>query len=158
MESHQHTTELATGTEGSSPSPAIIPDNDHVYEKTGDMVIHPLILSKEVCAFDQAKAYYEKFPEVKFEDDFLDYCRNGFVVSRPNCFAMVKVFLYKGIPAWFIRFAVGDLVELITCLPAFLPKIAFCRNGKSDQMRVVSTKRLLQLAFRNAKKSGGIAT
>lgn len=107
-----------------------------------------------------AKLSYEKWqakmnvpPEkrVKFEDDLMDYLCNGFVVSHPTVFNMMKIINisenHKPKLAWFIRMGVGDLRDLLNTLPGRLPYIAFCRRG-DPRIRVYSTERLWRLAFK----------
>lgn len=117
------------------------------YQRTGQMLIRPLLFHVEHPAFDLAKLFYAQYPDLSFEDDLLDYMRTGFVVVRPHLFAMAKVIDYKGERMWFARIAIGNLVELLQVLPFYLPKICFCRNNRADHMRICSTKRLAQLAW-----------
>src|SRR5947208_17160349 len=74
-----------------------------------------------------AKLYYDTFSDISFLDDLDDYLLNHCVVSRPTCFAMARLInLAKEgepeEPAWFIRFAYGSLLELLSLVAAFLPK------------------------------------
>jgi hypothetical protein len=78
----------------------------------------------------------------------MDYLCNGFVVSRPDIFWMMKVVRLaepEGKLAWFCRIAIGDLRELFETLPARLPYIAFCRRGES-RLRVYPMERFIHLA------------
>ena len=115
-------------------------------------MVYPVMIPTACPAFDLAKAHYAKYPDLNFADDLLDYMRTGFVVSRPKCFAMFKAVKHGEGFAWYIRYAIGDLIELLMCMPCYLPKLVFCRNNKADQMRVVSTDRLAKLAALRAKR------
>jgi hypothetical protein len=107
-----------------------------------------------------AKLYYDAFSRVPFLDELDDYLLNHCVVSRPTCFAMFRLHnLAKDgepeEPAWFVRFAYGNLLELLSIMPAYLPKICFCRNklGRpfDEKMRIYSVDRLMALAYRKEK-------
>ena len=105
-----------------------------------------------------AKLFYAMFnSQISFEDDLNDYLINHVVVSRPTCFGMARLhdLAEEGEPpdlAWFIRIAVGNLPELLNALPAYLPKICWCRNkpGKpfDEKLRVYKLDRLRDLAYR----------
>jgi hypothetical protein len=128
---------------------------------TGEEIIKPL--AAKSCAFAMAKACYRKWQGmVSFEEDLVDYLKNGFVVSRPTCFGMAKIINLadqskaedgrsKIDPAWFVRIGVGDLRELLDSLPGYLPKIAFCRRN-DGRMRVYPLDRLLAIAMRINKE------
>ena len=109
-------------------------------------MIRPLVLRGEHSAFDLARLFYAQYANLNFEDDLVDYMRNGFVAARPTCFGMVKAIEHEGERIWFCRIAVGNLLELISTLPCWLPKMAFCRNNHPDKMVVVETNRLIELA------------
>lgn len=96
-------------------------------------------------AYAQAQIHYLTFPRVKFEDDLLDYLKHGFVVSRPNLFAMAKVIIHPRQPkqaAWFVRYACGDIQQIVRVLPFFLEWIVWCRNDE-PRLRIYRTSRLL---------------
>ena len=114
---------------GSSPVPAT-----KRYQKIGHAEIHTLRM--EGNAFDVARENYAKYSGLDFAEDLLNYLRTGYVVSRPNLFAMAKPIEREGRRGWFIQIAVGNILELLTCLPCPLDFIAFCRNN-DDNMRVV---------------------
>jgi hypothetical protein len=115
-----------------------------------------------------AKMYYDFFSEVLFEDDLSEYLLNGVVVARPTCFGMARLCDLRPLDAegnpigeepeiaWFVRFATGNLLELLSLLPGFLPKIVFCRNRigqpKDERLRVYRLDRLCKLAAARAKK------
>src|SRR5215472_9100937 len=101
--------------------------------KIEQTLIYPVRVTNE-CAIDVARAYYEKHSDLSFDEDMADYMRNGFVTSYPWVFGMVKVINHEGEPAWFIRMAVGPLIDLLRILPFPLPKIAFCRNNEKDSL------------------------
>ena len=124
--------------------------------------VRPLLFGMN--AFDRARAFYAPFenhpdPDKRlcFEDDVAEYLRFGFVVSRPTCFAMAKVIniapeetnLVE--PAWFIRFAVGSLEEVLTLLPVALPKIVWCRRN-DGKLRIYKTATLYRIARARIKK------
>jgi hypothetical protein len=115
--------------EGSIPSPA------KRYQKVGKSMIRPLILNGESPAFLLAEAHYIRHGK-SFMRVLLDFLINGFVVSRPHLFAMGKPIERDGKRGWFIEYAVGNMLELLTCLPCKLDFIAFCRD-EDDNMRVI---------------------
>lgn len=105
----------------------------------------------------EAQELYRKYSKVPFTVDLIDYVYTGLIVSRPTCFAMAKVtdLAKPGEPhqwAWFIRVAVGDMFELLNCLPCYLEKICFCRRGKEDFMRVYDLKRFIRLVGSTRKR------
>ena len=81
----------------------------------------------------QAKLPKEK--RIRFEDELTDFLCNGFVVSRPDLFWMMKIInvAEKDEPgpvyAWFCRVAVGNMGEIMNSIPVQLPYVAFCRHG-----------------------------
>jgi len=101
-------------------------------------------------AIDIAELCYARWMgSVSFADDLSHYLLNGMVLSRPDIFAMVTVIdlAPEGAPpepAWFVRMAVGDLRELISVLPGYLPKICFCRRG-DGRMRTYSLDRFTKV-------------
>lgn len=120
------------------------------YERTGEMIVHPVRFKES--AYDQAILLYAQYPELSFEDDLIDYMRTGFVCSRPTIFFMAKVICEKGEHMWFVRIAVGNLLELLVAMPFYLPRIAFCRNNRADKMRICDVQRLCHLAVKLFKK------
>ena len=112
--------------------------------QTGQKLIRPLL--PKMCAYDCALAFYSNFSDLNFADDLCDYLRTGFVWSRPTMFAMAKIIrLDSGEFAWFVRIAVGNFKEILSVLPAYLPKICWVRNNKRN-LRVYSTDRLYKWA------------
>lgn len=109
-------------------------------------MIRPLVLRGEHSAFDLARLFYAQYSNLSFESDLIDYMRNGFVTVRPHLFGMFKAIMHEGERIWFVRIAVGDLMELLSCLPCILPKLAYCRNNQGERMVVVSTERLIEVA------------
>lgn len=96
-----------------------------------------------------AQELYRKHSKIPFAIDLMDYLYSGYVVSRPTCFAMAKVtnLAKKGEPdkwAWFIRCAVGEIRQLLLCLPGKLPYICFSRSGKDD-FRAYQMQRFVEL-------------
>ncbi len=135
---------------GSTPVPAT---SSKKYQRVGQMLIRPLLLQTDgPCAYDLAQRFYAQYSELNFEDDLIDYMRHGFVITRPHLFAMVKVIQFEDEPIWYIRCIIGNLIEAIMCLPCILPKMAFCRNNNADNMVVVDTKRLIEIATRKQRK------
>jgi hypothetical protein len=120
------------------------------YKKFGSVMIRPLVFAGDHCAFDIARMYYAKFPNLNFWDDLVDYHRHGFVTTRPTCFGMVKAIEHEGRRGWFVRIAIGNLLELITTLPGPLDFIAFCRDD-DDNMRVVQWEAFLKRATRKMR-------
>ncbi len=104
------------------------------YRKLGHQMISPLILNGN--AFDIARDNYAKYSGLNFWDDLLYYLRTGFVVSRPTCFAMGRPIEHEGRRGWFIQMAVGEIGELLLCVPCPLDFVAWCRSN-DDNMRVV---------------------
>lgn len=119
------------------------------YKQIWRLTIRPVLGSEP--AFDVARRFYAQFPDMNFEEDFVWYLRNGFVVNRPTIFAMGKVVERHGERMWFIQAAAGSLIELIHTLPFYLPRICFVRDN-DGVMREWSIKRLFQLAYRQAVK------
>ena len=91
-------------------------------------------------------SYKEWMGDVSIEEDIAQYLNDGFVLSFPTCFALVKVIEEPKTkePAWFIRMAVGHLDELLYHLPFYLPKICFCRRN-DGRLRSYSLERMMQL-------------
>jgi hypothetical protein len=88
-------------------------------------------------AFREAQRDYAAYSGIDFADDLLDYLENAFVVSRPNLFAMARPIEFRGKRGWFIRFARGNLLELLTVLPCPLEFVAFVRNNDKT-IRIVN--------------------
>lgn len=111
------------------------------------------LLPGENTAIQEAAYLYLKWKsKVPFNEDLANYLVSGCVATRPTCFAMAKVIqlpksekAWSEQYAWFIRVAVGNIMELISCLPGYLPWIAFCRRGE-ERMRIYRLERLLRLA------------
>ena len=122
------------------------------YNRVGQLMIRPLVMRGEHSAFDLARLFYAQYANLNFEDDIIDYMRNGFVTVRPHIFGMFKAIIHEGRRGWFVRIAVGDLMELVACLPTPLAFIAFCRNNNSQKMVVVDSARLIELARQTAAK------
>ena len=129
-------------------------------------LIRPLLFKP--CAFDRARAFYAQFanhPDPKkrlcFEDDLLEYMRRGWVKCSPTAIAFARVIniapeetkLVE--PAWFIRFALGPLDEVLGMLPFYLPRIVWCRNNEGPgfgTLKNYSTERLFKLTRARIKK------
>jgi hypothetical protein len=95
-----------------------------------------------VPAIQVARRFYLEHTDLNFEADLQDYLVTGFVCSRPSVFGMVKLIEWKGEPAWFVRMAVGNVLELRQILPFPLETIVFCRNNQKDVLRVYSLSRI----------------
>ena len=81
-----------------------------------------------------AQIWYAKYSDVSFEEDFNEYLENGCVIVRPTIFAMgTIVYVSKDEPAWFIRFACGNLKQLWNAMPIRLPRVIFCRRKGRDK-------------------------
>jgi hypothetical protein len=121
--------------------------------KTDSNVLDVIKLG-EIAPIDVARAFYQEHSGgIDFYDDLADYLRTGLVAARPTCFAMAKLIWIEPRPgapkerAWFVRFAVGRLRELLTLLPCELDWITFCRRGK-EKMHIWPMKRLVNLAYK----------
>lgn len=104
-------------------------------------MISPLVMGGN--AFDIAVDNYAKYSGLNFWDDLLYYLRSGYVVCRPTIFAMFRPIERDGKRGWFVQMAVGDIGELMTCVPCELDFIAFCRNNDSN-MRVIEWKHFVK--------------
>jgi hypothetical protein len=100
-------------------------------------MISPLVMGGN--AFDVAQANYAKYAGLNFADDLVYYLRTGYVICRPTIFAMFRPIDRDGKRGWFVQMAVGDIGELMSCVPCPLDFIAFCRNN-DDDMRVIDWK------------------
>jgi hypothetical protein len=116
------------------------------YERIGQMMIRPLLVRQEKSAYDLARLFYAQYADLDFEKDLKWYMRNGFVTVRPHLFGMVCPIEYGGKRGWYIRIVIGDLGELISCLPCRLDFIAFCRNNQADKMVIVDFETFLRKA------------
>lgn len=103
------------------------------YQKVGKTMISPLILQGN--AFAVAQADYARWSKVPFVEDLLYYLQSGFVVARPNLFAMARPIERDGRRGWFIQYACGAIGELLSVLPCELEFIAWCRKG-DENMRI----------------------
>jgi len=117
----------------------------------------PLIIDviklSELAPVDRAVRFYQEHSDIDFFKDLVDHMRTGIVVARPTCFFMAKMIWIsprKGLPkvqAWFVRFGIGDLRELLTCFPWPLDWIVFCRR-KADRYHIWPLNRFVELAYR----------
>jgi hypothetical protein len=115
------------------------------YRKVPDELIHPLVLHTGSSAFEHAVDHYKSLPGIDFWNDLCDYHINGFVITRPDLFAMFKPIDRDGKRGWFIRYAYGDLRALVDhwrILPR-LEFVSFCRNC-DGVMRLVDTKKFIR--------------
>ncbi len=107
------------------------------YQKLGHQLISPLILHGN--AFDIARENYAKYSGLNFAEDLVYYLRTGYVVCRPSIFAMFRPIERDGKRGWFVQMAVGEIGELMSCVPCPLDFIAFCRSN-DDNMRLIEWK------------------
>src|SRR4030095_2930578 len=120
--------------------------------KIRDTNIYPYSLKPGmVSAITWARRFYMEHTDLNFEADLQDYLVNGFVTARPNVFGMGKVIKHNGEPAWYIRMAVGNILELLSILPFPLDTVVFCRNNEKGVLRVYSFERLIRIAKRKEK-------
>ncbi len=110
--------------------------------------IHP----KRMAIHSVLECYANWKGAATFEEDLRHYLMHGWVLSRPSCFAMAKVIDLaepgqEQRPAWFVRMAAGDMVELLLELPGQLSAICFCRRN-DGKLRIYSLQRLIQKATR----------
>ena len=119
-------------------------------QTTINMVNHGPLTAIEIAA----RCYRNWMGQVSFEHDLANYMARGYVVTRPSCFAMAHIVTLEpdqktpprwtaGEPAWFVRMAVGNPVELFSCVPYYLPWIAFCRRN-DGRVRVYKLERLIR--------------
>jgi len=105
---------------------------------------------------EYAIMHYRKNSQVDFFKDLADYMKEGIVVVRPTCFLMCKLVWITtekhGVKhAWFVRYGVGDLRELLQCLPpSKIEWIAFNRRGCAKD-HVWPLKRMMDLAYREQR-------
>ena len=108
-------------------------------------IVHPLILRGESSAFERMERMYAEYndPALNFWKDLLDYAENGFVRISPTSMALAKPCRDERGEYWFIRAAVGNLDELVSILPGFLPRIMWCRRN-DGVIREYKTETLLR--------------
>lgn len=122
------------------------------YQKIGDVMVSPLVFTD--TAYELARKEYAKYNKNRpkkdrcyFHKDVNDHLKNGgVVISRPDIFALAKVIELDGRRGWFVRFALGNMVQLLMQLPCVLPFIAFCRKDKN--MRIVELGEFVRKAIR----------
>ena len=108
------------------------------YNRIGQTLIRPLLMRREQTPFDLARLFYQQYSDLDFGDDLIEYFREGWVRSSPTAFAMARPIEHEGRRGWFIRIAVGNMLELLEMLPCPLEFIAFCRNNDPNSMRIVN--------------------
>lgn len=116
---------------------------------------------RDESGYEKAKKHYLTVPAIKFEDDIIWYFKNGWLHASPTCFALGCVIniapentnLVQ--PAWFIRYAIGDLYEILRLLPCYFEYIVWCRDNEDEgrKLRRWKTERLLRIAM--ARKRSG---
>lgn len=121
--------------------------------RIGQTIIRPLVLEGKMTAWDIMQALYQQFPALSFEDDLIEYARKGFVRISPTSMAFAKIARDEHGEYWFIRAAVGNLIELLCMLPAYLPRIAWCRNA-DNEIRMYRTEQLIRIATRKERQNG----
>ena len=121
--------------------------------RIGQELIRPVMLQGGTCAFDVMQLMYKAFndPRMDFASDLLDYARHGFVRISVSSMALAKVCRDGQGNYWFIRSAVGNLLELINMLPFFLPRIAWCRNNEKV-LRMYDTRMLFKIVKRQVER------
>lgn len=122
---------------GNGSAQGSTPSRVKKYQRLGDLTVTPLVFNEK--AYEEAKRYYREHSELNFHNDLFDYLQNGFVISRPNLFVMFKPIVHKGRKGWFVRFAIGNFLELLTLMPCPLEFIAFCRDNDKD-LRIIEMK------------------
>ena len=88
--------------------------------------------------------WYGRHSNLNFWQEATLYLNQGYLISTPAIFAMGYWIKLKEEPAFFIRYAVGRLDELVSHLPKGTKWAAFCRNGEDD-IRRYSLDRLSSL-------------
>jgi hypothetical protein len=120
-----------------------------------DFILRPVTFEGYEKPIDIARRHYQEKSTVPFAKDLADYLQNGLVVSKPTCFGMAKVINIgtEDQPefAWFVRYAAGDLRELLYHLPSSLKNVTFCRHN-DGRLRKYSFKRLIALAEARRRK------
>ena len=106
---------------------------------------------------DVTREHYQKKSLIPFDLELLDYMRNGIVISLPTAFGMGRIInlAKEGQPlrlAFFVRWAAGNLADLVLAIPTDLKEIAFCRR-EDGKMRIWPLKRLVQLGKRKRKET-----
>lgn len=115
--------------------------------------IRPIKIGR--CCFDEAREFYLLHTELNFEDDLLEYLKDGYVFSGPTFFALARIHniapedtnLVQ--PAWFIRCAVGDLLDLLRQMPVHFEFMVWCRNNEEhgQKLRQWKTTEVFRLAM-----------
>lgn len=140
----RHSNGAHNGRNGNVQTRGSTPPRVAKYRRTGDQTIQPLVFNEK--AYDDAKRYYQEHSELNFHNDLFDYLQNGFVISRPNLFVMFKVIVHEGRTGWFIRFGIGNFLEMLSLMPCPLEFIAFCRDNDKD-MRIIDTRAFIKTAL-----------
>ena len=123
--------------------------------RTSQVFVRSLILRTGKSAFELMREAYGKWNrpnwEMIFEDDLIDYALNGFVRISPTAMFMAKICRDEKGDYWFVRCAVGSLLELLASAPVYLPRIKWCRRN-DGVMREYRTDRLYKLAYAKMKE------
>jgi len=107
---------------------------------------------------DETIKHYRTKSLVPFDLELLEYMRNGIVISLPTAFGMGRIINLnkeEGEPlrlAFFVRWACGNLSDLVLAIPGDLREIAFCRR-EDGKMRIWPLRRLIELAKRKRKET-----
>ena len=111
------------------------------------------IRPNKLYAIDVAQLCYSKWMKTPFIEDLAKFLLHGVVIVRPDLFGMAMVVdlappdaegnpIPPPRPGWFVRMAVGDLVQLLEALPPTnLTKICFERRT----MTTCASMRLIDL-------------
>jgi hypothetical protein len=78
-----------------------------------------------------------------FYDVLATYLQYGVVISRKDLFVMAREIEHEGEPAWFCRFSVGKVKDLIAQTPYPLKWLCYTRRDEIT-LRAVRLDRLLE--------------
>ena len=112
----------------------------------------------DISAYDMMQAMYLGMNTTErpmnFEDDLIEYMRNGYVLTSPTAMALFRPCRDEEGSYWFVQAAIGGLGELLAMMPAYLPQIAWARDN-DGVVRKYRTERLLKIAVAQLKKDRG---
>ncbi len=99
---------------------------------------------------DMARKVYEKNGRTDFDQDLAKHLENGFVISNPWAFMMlrVNVDMPSAKPSWHVTVAAGPMHILFRMLPFRLPYITFQRGKGSKQIRKIPFDRIKRITDR----------
>jgi hypothetical protein len=105
---------------------------------TNQLFINPLL--GKSTAFETAR-FLMILQGQDFYGTLAQYHLHGLVISRSDLFVMAREIDYEGEPAWFCRFAVGDLKALLDEVPHPRRWLCFTRRNEI-KLRAVRLDRL----------------